>query len=106
MRFTTSKAEWLILLFLAAIVTPSAGRFGAPSTGNLVNTSSGVITGHAATNRMDVIEYLGIPYAQPPIGDLRFAPPLPFFSSQPFDASSYVRFYDPAECCQTELPIG
>lgn len=57
--------------------------------GQQVNTTSGVIQGHAAANRSEVSEYLGIPFAQPPIGDLRFAAPEPYRSSLPIDASSY-----------------
>lgn len=57
--------------------------------GQQVNTTSGIIRGHAATDRTEVSEYLGIPFAQPPLGDLRFAAPEPYRSSLPFDASSY-----------------
>lgn len=57
--------------------------------GQQVNTTSGIIRGHAAANRAEVSEYLGIPFAQPPLGDLRFAAPEPYRSSLPFDASSY-----------------
>lgn len=42
----------------------------------LVNTTSGIIQGHCAPNASDVAEWLGIPYGQPPVGALRFAPPL------------------------------
>lgn len=41
----------------------------------IVNTTSGLIIGHAAPNRSEVTEFLGIPYALPPVGELRFAPP-------------------------------
>jgi cholinesterase len=59
--------------------------------GQQVNTTSGIIRGHAASNRTEVSEYLGIPFAQPPVGELRFAAPQPYRpgSNQPFDASSY-----------------
>lgn len=59
------------------------------TVGQQVNTTSGIIQGHAAADRTEVSEYLGIPFAQPPIGDLRFAPPEPYTSSSPFNASSY-----------------
>ena len=56
----------------------------------LVNTTSGLLQGFSP--RPNVHAYLGIPYAEPPVGDLRFAPPKPFKanSSQPrecFDSS-------------------
>lgn len=57
--------------------------------GHQINTTSGIIVGHAATNRSEVSEYLGIPFAQPPVGSLRFAAPEPYRSSSIFNASSY-----------------
>jgi len=46
--------------------------------GGIVNTTSGLLQGKASGLRSNVSAYLGIPYAQPPIGDLRFALPVPF----------------------------
>lgn len=43
-----------------------------------VNTTSGMVSGHAASNTTGVSEYLGIPFAAPPVGALRFAPPQPY----------------------------
>lgn len=40
-----------------------------------VHTQNGVVKGHNAANRSTVSEYLGLPYAQAPVGNLRFAPP-------------------------------
>lgn len=52
----------------------------APGDPTLVRTSSGTIKGHRATwpANNDVVEFLGIPYAQPPVGNLRFAAPRAF----------------------------
>ncbi|KAK8092401.1 triacylglycerol lipase V precursor [Apiospora kogelbergensis] len=46
-----------------------------------VKTTSGLLIGHPGPNRSDVVEFLGVPYAEAPIGELRFAPPLPYRSS-------------------------
>lgn len=54
-----------------------------------VNTTNGFITGHHAVNKHDVIEYLGIPYAKPPVGNLRFAPPQRFVGTDAYEASNY-----------------
>lgn len=42
-----------------------------------VVTSNGRITGHVAPGMRKTAEFLGIPYAQPPVGEFRFAKPLP-----------------------------
>lgn len=61
------------------------------TVGQAVRTSSGSITGHPASSRPDVSEYLGIPFAKPPIGDLRFAAPEAYVGSGNINATVYVR---------------
>jgi hypothetical protein len=60
------------------------------TVGQTVNTTSGPVIGHAATIFPYVSEYLGIPFAQPPIGDLRFAGPLAYTGSSVLNGSTYV----------------
>ena len=58
-----------------------------------VTTTNGLITGHRAPNATKVYEYLGIPFAQAPIGDLRFAPPEKIRSTTsktPYIAQNFV----------------
>lgn len=57
--------------------------------GQLVKTSSGSIKGHAASDADQVSEYLGIPYAQPPIDDLRFQPPVAFNGTSIITATDF-----------------
>ena len=54
-----------------------------------VQTNNGLIVGHTAPNASSVVEYLGIPYAEPP---LRFAAPRKFNgdASSTFEASDFV----------------
>jgi hypothetical protein len=56
-----------------------------------VNTTSGLIDGHASSNASTgVSEYLGIPYAKPPVGDLRFAPPAKYEGTSSINGTSFV----------------
>ena len=67
------------------------------SVGQQVHTSSGLLIGKPASQRTAVSEYLGIPFAQSPVGSLRFAAPQPYTSSGVVYATSYVSI---------TLPIG
>lgn len=56
-----------------------------------VNTTSGPVAGHASSNASaGVSEYLGIPYAKPPVGDLRFAPPEKFEGTSIINGTDFV----------------
>lgn len=59
-------------LSLAVLAAAAQGDF---TIGQTVETSSGAVQGHAAADNSSVSAYLGIPFAEPPVGDLRFAPP-------------------------------
>jgi Carboxylesterase family len=58
--------------------------------GQRVETTSGVVLGHASKNRTQVSEYLGIPFAKPPIGNLRWAAPERFYGTGSINATAYV----------------
>ncbi|KAK3692926.1 carboxylesterase [Podospora appendiculata] len=55
-----------------------------------VYTTNGAIKGHVATETGHIVgEYLGIPYAKPPVGDLRFAPPRRFLANNSYEAAAF-----------------
>lgn len=85
----------LSLLATAAIVL-AAPAAKIPLT---VSTSQGSITGHVAPNVSSVIEFLGIPYAQPPVGSLRFGTPVPINTT-----TSYIAANFGADCPDTPNP--
>jgi hypothetical protein len=62
------------------------------TVGQVVQTSSGPVTGHPASNNTDVSEYLGIPFAVPPVGDLRWTAPQRFNGTDPINGTSFVCF--------------
>lgn len=69
----------------------------------VVQTESGAVVGkiEAVTHGETVYEYLGIPYAEPPVGELRFAAPKP---AKPWSGSKEATEFG-AECPQTAVPI-
>ena len=56
-----------------------------------VNTTSGIVRGHTVNVlKKTVEEFVGIPYAEPPIGELRFAKPKPITSPIPVSLNSML----------------
>ena len=77
---------------LAATGAAAQAQSSSWTVGQEVRTVSGLIKGHAAVWPVgsEVSEYLGIPYAKPPIGPLRWAPPQLYKSDASFTADKYV----------------
>ncbi|KAL9059370.1 MAG: hypothetical protein Q9162_001239 [Coniocarpon cinnabarinum] len=78
-----------VLALLALLQTSLAQAAAGFQVGQAVNTTSGIVIGHRAKNATQVSEYLGIPFAHPPVGDLRFAPPVPYTGDDSINAASF-----------------
>jgi cholinesterase len=78
----------LPLAFLASVATSAVARCDAPKWAT-VKTSNGLITGHSSSNSSCVLEFLGIPYAKPPVGELRFAPPQQVTKTDHYEAANF-----------------
>lgn len=83
---------------LANAQNHSATRKGAPL---LVDTNLGQVLGKRKDAGLNV--YLGIPFAEPPLGKLRFRPPRP---KSPWYPSVYRALRFGPECHQSELFAG
>ncbi|KAI9708565.1 MAG: hypothetical protein M1828_002702 [Chrysothrix sp. TS-e1954] len=83
------KALVTSLATFTGIASAQSGPACSFMPGNAVNTTSGRVTGHRAHNATQVSEYLGIPFAQPPVGDLRFAPPVRYTGTGDISGDSY-----------------
>ncbi|KAF7955202.1 uncharacterized protein EAE97_000461 [Botrytis byssoidea] len=59
------------------------------TVGQTVQTSSGPVNGHPSLNNSQVSEYLGIPFAKPPIGDLRFAAPVAYNGTTTINGTNF-----------------
>ena len=84
-RAVISIAAFTSLAISQAVSPPCSFVPGTP-----VNTTSGLVHGHRAPNATQVSEYLGIPFAQPPVGQLRFAPPVRYVGTGDVHGDVYV----------------
>ncbi|KFY51058.1 hypothetical protein V496_08974 [Pseudogymnoascus sp. VKM F-4515 (FW-2607)] len=86
MRLHKALLTSILCLSAPAISTPVKQSW---TVGQTVHTQGGPVSGHAASSAQNVSTYLGIPYANPPIGDLRFAPPEGYFNHTRIDGSKF-----------------
>ena len=79
MTLITMDSKILLLYFLSFASSTHGKLWTTNSTiGMAVKTTSGNIVGHANHDFPYVSEYLGIPFAEPPVTNLRFMPPQPY----------------------------
>jgi hypothetical protein len=85
---------FLLPLFVALVTAypASVSHEGSLEEGPVISTSSGQVIGHKALWPKDsgVDEYLGIPYAAPPIKELRFMAPKPYKANRTIKADDFV----------------
>ena len=88
--YTLLASSFSMIMLAASQAQLIPERHSHWTVGQTVNTQSGPVTGRAASNATQVSIYLGIPYAQPPIGELRFAPPQKFRGKVAIDSTKFV----------------
>lgn len=83
-----------LLLFAVAVFSWTVIDAAADTwqVGQAVKTTSGDVTGRPASyaGNEQVSEYLGIPYAAPPVGNLRWLAPQPFKANGSIAANKFV----------------
>ncbi|KAH6713612.1 carboxylesterase [Leptodontidium sp. MPI-SDFR-AT-0119] len=79
----------LPLVWAAPFSNESCSTDDEFTVGQTVKTSSGPVTGHASSKFPEVSVYLGIPFGQAPVGDLRFAAPVKFVGTSPINGSAF-----------------
>lgn len=91
------------LLGCAALQVCAAVAYSSLDHNCVARTNDQIFGGHYSTQQTSVCEWLGIPYAEAPVGGLRFAPPVkPLSSNSSYDAASYVSHSSKTMQVQTE----
>lgn len=71
-----------------------------------VQTDSGLVQGHAAPQAPAISEYLGIPYAKPPVGELRFTHPQRYYGDDMINGTNFVRCSSPKSVARSHSRLG
>ncbi|KAI4691523.1 uncharacterized protein J4E84_003817 [Alternaria hordeiaustralica] len=99
-----------LLLTAAAVASLFGSAVAAPKNGSNIETSSGTLIGHPSSNKTRVTEFLGIRYAEAPVGELRFAAPKKFDAPKGtvFEASEWVSNHDITgyDCPAVKPPVS
>lgn len=84
------QAKMKLVYLLSALGATKS--YALPLDELLIVTSSGPVQGYPATVESNVAAYLGIPFAQPPVGNLRFQPPQKYEGEILIDGRNHVSF--------------
>ena len=103
MKFTSISSSVFILFYFCSVSETSIRGFGGTNKkysteAPILKTTSGHLRGlHAVkSKRVEAYQYLGVPYAEAPVGKLRFQKPEPFNGSNALrDATEF-----PPTCIQ------
>ncbi|KAK2598351.1 hypothetical protein N8I77_011771 [Diaporthe amygdali] len=88
MAFQWRHVAAMMVLHLATLAQSLSARADAPLT---VQTTVGEVTGFINETAPLVRQFLGVPYAEPPVGSLRFLPPIsPTKEPSPINATTYA----------------
>jgi para-nitrobenzyl esterase len=98
-RASFASARTLMICVVAALAIVFSGLTAAVSGAGVIPTDRGPVRGVDTSTEK---EYLGIPYAAPPVGDLRWRPPRPHARwTTPLDATHFAN-----HCPQVASPFG
>jgi carboxylesterase type B len=75
---------------MASLGTVLSGKPSHNTHGLVVQTTSGEVHGLINQTAPLVRQFLGVPYAEPPLGDLRFAPPQTKAKGGPISATAFA----------------
>jgi carboxylesterase type B len=81
-----------LLLTLVTAYPASVSHETTPRDKPRISTTSGQVIGHQAPwpKDSDIDDYLGIPYAAPPIKELRYMAPKPYHANGTIKADDFV----------------
>ncbi|KAH8657832.1 Alpha/Beta hydrolase protein [Xylariales sp. PMI_506] len=78
---------------------------GSCGDGLTVRTTSGELHGFVNSTAPNTRQFLGVPYAEPPLGSLRFQPPRRKQGSSALDDCLYLNIYAPLHPVEGSLPV-